>query len=156
MGQHPGDSVPLQLEARLGRRRADAQRTSCSGCYDGAVKSAQIVEFLKALRAHLRRKLLIVWDGAAQHKSRIVRDYLDSTQGAMQMALLPGYAPGPQPGRIPVGLAQAPCTGQLLPTLAQPSSRTPLATSLRSAQQRQLDHHRVLEAGRAVVMSWVT
>lgn len=38
--------------------------------YDGAVKSAQIVEFLKALRAQLKRKLLIVWDGAAQHKSR--------------------------------------------------------------------------------------
>jgi transposase len=61
--------------------------------HDGAVKSAQIVEFLKGLRAHLKRKLLIVWDGAAQHKSRIVRDYLDSTQGAMQMALLPAYSP---------------------------------------------------------------
>lgn len=46
--------------------------------YDGAVKNAQIVEFLKALRAQLKRKLLIVWDGAAQHKSRLVRDYLDS------------------------------------------------------------------------------
>src|SRR6058998_2734320 len=44
--------------------------------YDGAVKSAQIVEFLKALRSQLKRKLLIVWDGAAQHKSRIVRQYL--------------------------------------------------------------------------------
>jgi hypothetical protein len=47
--------------------------------YDGAVKSAQIVEFLKALRTQLKRKLLIVWNGAAQHKSRIVRGYLDST-----------------------------------------------------------------------------
>lgn len=28
--------------------------------YDGAVKSAQIVEFLKALRAQFKRKLLIV------------------------------------------------------------------------------------------------
>ena len=65
--------------------------------YDGAVKSAQIVEFLKALRAQLRRKLLIVWDGAAQHKSRIVRAYLDSTGGAVQMALLPGYAPDLNP-----------------------------------------------------------
>ena len=42
----------------------------------------KIVEFLKALRSQLKRKLLIVWDGAAQHKSRIVRKYLDSTQGA--------------------------------------------------------------------------
>lgn len=65
--------------------------------HDGAIKSAQIVEFLKALRAHLKRKLLIVWDGAAQHTSRIVRNYLDSTYGAVQMALLPGYAPDLNP-----------------------------------------------------------
>jgi transposase len=43
------------------------------------------------------QKLLIVWDGAAQHKSRIVRAYLDSTRGAVQMALLPGYAPDLNP-----------------------------------------------------------
>lgn len=60
--------------------------------HDGAIKSAQIIEFLKALRAQLKRKLLIVWDGTAQHKSRVVREYLDSTRGAVQMALLPGYA----------------------------------------------------------------
>ena len=61
--------------------------------YDEAIKSAQVVEFLKALRFQLKRRLLIIWDGAAQHKSRIVRDYLDSTRGAVQMALLPGDAP---------------------------------------------------------------
>jgi transposase len=61
--------------------------------YDGAIRSAQVVEFLKALRTQLKRKLLIIWDGAAQHKSRIVRHYLDGTRGAVQMALLPGYAP---------------------------------------------------------------
>jgi transposase len=65
--------------------------------YDGALQSAQIVEFLKALRSHLKRKLLIVWDGAAQHKSRLVRDYLDSTGGALQMALLPSYSPDLNP-----------------------------------------------------------
>lgn len=65
--------------------------------HDGAIKSAQIVEFLKALRAQLKRKLLIVWDGAAQHKSRIVRQYLDCTGDAVQMALLPGYAPDLNP-----------------------------------------------------------
>jgi hypothetical protein len=40
---------------------------------------------------------MIVWDGAAQHKSRIVREYLDSTKGAIQMALLPGYSPDLNP-----------------------------------------------------------
>jgi transposase len=65
--------------------------------HDGAIKSAQIVEFLKALRKQLGRKLLIIWDGAAQHKSRIVKAYLESTRGAVQMALLPGYAPDLNP-----------------------------------------------------------
>jgi hypothetical protein len=58
--------------------------------HDGAIKSAQIEAFLKALRVQLKRKLLIIWDGAAQHTSRIVRQYLDGTNGAVQMALLPG------------------------------------------------------------------
>ncbi|AXV98040.1 hypothetical protein CJO81_20850 (plasmid) [Ralstonia solanacearum] len=31
--------------------------------HDGAIRSAQIIEFLKALCAQLKRKLLIVWDG---------------------------------------------------------------------------------------------
>lgn len=64
---------------------------------DGSIKGAQIVEFLKALRTQLRRKLMIVWDGAAQHKSRAVREYLDSTDGTVQMALLPGYVPDLNP-----------------------------------------------------------
>lgn len=61
--------------------------------HNGALKSAQSVKFLKALRTQLKRKLLIIGGGAAQHRSRIVREYLDSTRGAVQMALLPGYAP---------------------------------------------------------------
>jgi transposase len=65
--------------------------------HDGAIRSAQIIEFLKVLRAQLRRKLMIVWDRAAQHKSRVVREYLESTDGAIQMALLPGYAPDVNP-----------------------------------------------------------
>lgn len=65
--------------------------------HDGAIKSAQVVEFLKALRKQLRRKLRVIWDGAALHKSRLVRDSLDSTRGAVQMALLPAYAPDLNP-----------------------------------------------------------
>lgn len=31
--------------------------------------------------------------GAAQHRSSVVREYLDITQGAVQTALQPGYSP---------------------------------------------------------------
>jgi len=51
--------------------------------HEGAIRSPQIVAFLQALRRHLKRRLLVVWDGLRAHRSRIVRAYVDST-GARQ------------------------------------------------------------------------
>jgi transposase len=65
----------------------------CFRLYDGAVNGERAMEFLKALKRHLRRPLLIVWDGAKPHRSRIVRDYVDSTDGQIVIARLPAYAP---------------------------------------------------------------
>ena len=65
----------------------------CFRLHDGSVKQEQVVEFLKALKAHYRRRLLILWDGGRPHRSRLVRDYVDSTEGHIQFAFLPPYAP---------------------------------------------------------------
>lgn len=65
--------------------------------YDGSVKKEQAVEFLKALKAHLKQPLLILWDGAKPHRSTMVRDYLDSIDGHIQMAFLPPYSPDLNP-----------------------------------------------------------
>ena len=61
--------------------------------YDGSVNQERVIEFLKALKRHLRRPLLIIWDGAKPHRSRMVRDYLDLTQGQIVVERLPAYAP---------------------------------------------------------------
>lgn len=61
--------------------------------HDGAIRSAQIVNFLKALRSHMKRRLLIIWDGLRAHRSRLVREYVDSTNGQIHLAFLPPYAP---------------------------------------------------------------
>jgi transposase len=129
--------------------------------YDGAVKSAQIVEFLKALRTHLKRQLLIVWDGAAQHKSRLVREYLDSIKGKVQMALLPAYSPDLNPVEYLWAWLKRHALANFCPkSLAE--LKTTARNKLRGAQQAArcsippLDHHSVLEAGRVVVMSWLT
>ncbi len=61
--------------------------------YPGAVKSPQVVEFLKALVRHIHTPLLIVWDRLAAHRSRLVRDYLDTLQGLVEVEYLPAYAP---------------------------------------------------------------
>lgn len=61
--------------------------------YPGTIKSPQIVEFLAHLHAHIKRKLLVVWDGLAAHRSRLVRQYVDGLKGAIQLERLPAYAP---------------------------------------------------------------
>ena len=110
--------------------------------YDGAVRSAQIVEFLKALRAQLKRKLLIVWDGAAQHKSSIVRELPRQHQGRSPDGAVAGLLAGPQPGRIPVGLAQAARSREFLSAARWPNSRPQRETSCAavSAASRSSPH----------------
>lgn len=60
----------------------------------GSIKSPQVVEFLRALQRHLRhRKLLVLWDGAPIHRSRVVAQFIASTKGHLAVEPLPAYAP---------------------------------------------------------------
>ena len=61
--------------------------------YPGTIKSPQVIEFLKHLQQQLPGKLLLIWDGAMIHRSRLVRAYLESLQGRLYAAALPAYAP---------------------------------------------------------------
>lgn len=65
--------------------------------HESSIKKEQIVEFLKALRAHLKQRLLIIWDGLRAHRSRLVRDYVDGLDGDIQIESLPPYAPDLNP-----------------------------------------------------------
>lgn len=61
--------------------------------YPSTIRSPQIVDFLRHLHRQLPRKLLIIWDGLRAHRSRLVRAYVEGSQGALRMAFLPAYAP---------------------------------------------------------------
>jgi transposase len=61
--------------------------------YPGTIRSPQVVEFLDHLRRHLRGRLLIIWDGLRQHRSRMIRDYVDELNGQIHLEYLPAYAP---------------------------------------------------------------
>jgi transposase len=69
----------------------------CFRLHDGTIAKEQVVEFLKALLAHWRRPLLILWDSLQAHRSRLVRDYVASTEGRIKLHFLPGYAPDLNP-----------------------------------------------------------
>jgi transposase len=61
--------------------------------HSGAIKSPQVIDFLKALLRHLPGPLLILWDGAAIHRSQAVKEFAASTEGRLALASLPAYAP---------------------------------------------------------------
>ncbi|NMC85725.1 MAG: IS630 family transposase [Anaerolineaceae bacterium] len=57
-----------------------------------------MIEFLKHLRRDFPRgKVILIWDGLPAHKSRLMRDYLDSQSRWLQVERLPGYAPDLNP-----------------------------------------------------------
>jgi hypothetical protein len=56
--------------------------------HEGSIKKEEIVAFLKALRDHLKQPLLVIWDGLKAHRSHLVRDYVDATDGGIQIAFL--------------------------------------------------------------------
>lgn len=77
---------------------AGLSRTNCLfRLHPGSIKKEEIVDFLKALKAHLKRPLLVIWDGLRAHRSRLVREYLDTLKGHIQIAFLPPYAPDMNP-----------------------------------------------------------
>ena len=61
--------------------------------YPGTVRGPQAVEFLAALRRQVRGRLLIIWDGLAVHRSRVVTRWVEGRRGAVVLARLPAYAP---------------------------------------------------------------
>jgi hypothetical protein len=64
----------------------------------GAVRSPEIVAFLRALRRHFAdRELLIVWDRVQAHRSRLVGEYVEAQDGGIHLEFLPPSAPELKP-----------------------------------------------------------
>ena len=61
--------------------------------FPGAIRTPQLLEFLKALRAQIRGRLLIIWDRLNVHRSRLVREWVEAQHGDVQLEFLPAYAP---------------------------------------------------------------
>ena len=61
--------------------------------YPGTIRGAQAVAFLRQLRRQIRGRLLVIWDGLAVHRSRVVRRWIQRSGGGVVLAQLPAYAP---------------------------------------------------------------
>jgi len=61
--------------------------------YEGSINGERAAEFLQALLRHLRGKLLVIWDGAAIHRSRPVKAVLVQSAGRLWLERLPALPP---------------------------------------------------------------
>jgi len=61
--------------------------------FPGTIKAPQIIEFLEHLMRHLRRPLLVIWDGLPGHRSTLVREFVAAQGDRLALEWLPGYAP---------------------------------------------------------------
>ena len=52
-----------------------------------------MIHFLKALLRHIDRPLLILWDRLPAHRSRLVREFIELSEGHIETEYLPPYAP---------------------------------------------------------------
>lgn len=54
---------------------------------------AAVVRFLQHLLPHIDGKILLIWDGAPIHRSRVIKNFLASAAARLQLEHLPSYAP---------------------------------------------------------------
>ena len=61
--------------------------------YEKSIKSAEVIDFLKALVRHIDGPLLIVWDRLPAHRSGLVQEFIGHSEGHIETVYLPPYAP---------------------------------------------------------------
>ena len=63
---------------------------------DGYFGPEQVVAFLRHLLRHLRRKVVVVWDGGGNHKGPVIRTF-PATNRRLHLVRLPAYSPDLNP-----------------------------------------------------------
>ena len=61
--------------------------------YPDSIRQAEAIDFLQALVRHIEKPLLIVWDRLSAHRSRLVRELIELSEGDIGTESLPTYAP---------------------------------------------------------------
>jgi transposase len=61
--------------------------------YEGTFTSATFIEFCKRLMHDTDGPVFLVVDGHPTHRSKVVKEFVASTQGRLRLFYLPGYSP---------------------------------------------------------------
>ncbi len=99
-GQTPVVSVPGQRQGISAASAVNSKGGFWFATYQGGLNGEKFVELLKQMMKGRRRPLHLVLDNLPAHKTRMVRDYVDSLKGKLTLHFLPGYAPDLNPDEL--------------------------------------------------------
>ena len=68
--------------------------------YKGGMSAELYVSMLKLILKGRRKPLFLVLDSLPAHRARMVRDYVETTHGKLELHFLPGYAPELNPDEL--------------------------------------------------------
>jgi transposase len=57
------------------------------------ITGVEVVQFLRYLQRHLRRPIVLLWDGGPIHQRQMVKDYLAGSCARFHVYRFPAYAP---------------------------------------------------------------
>ena len=68
--------------------------------YQGGLNAQLFVTLLKQMMRYRNKPVHLVVDGLPAHKTKLVKEYVTSTQGQLTIHFLPGYAPELNPDEL--------------------------------------------------------
>jgi transposase len=113
-GQTPVVERPGQRQSISAASAVNAKGGFWYCTYEGALTAELFVTLLRQMMRSRRKPVHLVVDGLPAHKTKLVKDYVQSTKGRLTLHFLPGYAPELNPDELVwsyvkrTGVARAP------------------------------------------------
>lgn len=99
-GKTPVVKIPGQRQGISAASAVSAKGAFWFVTYKGGLTGEAFVELLKKLMHRRRKKLHLVLDGLPAHKTKVVKNYVESTENRLELHFLPGYAPDLNPDEL--------------------------------------------------------
>jgi transposase len=92
-GQTPVVARPGQRQSISAASAVNAKGGFWYCTYEGGLTAELFVRLLRQMMRHRVKPVHLVVDGLPAHKTKVVKDYIQSTAGRLTIHVLPGYAP---------------------------------------------------------------
>ena len=96
-GQTPVVERPGQRQSISAASAVNAKGEFWYCTYEGGLTAELFISLLRRMMRHRTKPVHLVVDGLPAHKTKAVKDYVQSTNGRLTLHFLPGYAPDLNP-----------------------------------------------------------